>query len=56
MTEPVTPPPQSSSGGPIGDEDGLSFRQIAVRVLVVAILAVVGFLLVMMVWGARVSG
>jgi hypothetical protein len=33
MTAPATPPPASPGGGPIGDEDGLSFRRTAVRVL-----------------------
>jgi hypothetical protein len=56
MSEPVTPPPASSTGGPIGEEEGLSFRQIAVRVLLVAAVVVILFLLLMMVFGARVAG
>ena len=56
MTQPTTPPPSSSTGGPIGDEDGLTFRQIAVRVLLVAVAGIVIFLIVMMIFGARVAG
>ena len=56
MTEPSTPPPSSSTGGPIGEEDSLSFRQIAVRVLLLAVVAIVIFLIVMMIFGARVAG
>jgi hypothetical protein len=56
MTEPTTPPPSSTTGGPIGDEDGLSFRQIAVRVLLIAVVAIVLFLVLMMIFGARVAG
>ena len=40
MTDPATPPPASPGGGPIGDEDGLSFKQIAIRVLAIAVIAV----------------
>jgi hypothetical protein len=56
MTEPSTPPPSSSTGGPIGDEEGMTFRQIAVRVLAVVAVAIVIFLIVMMIFGARVAG
>ena len=56
MSEPVTPPPASSTGGPIGDEDGMNFRQIAVRVLLIAVVVIVAFLLLMMAFGARVAG
>lgn len=56
MTDPATPPPNPVTGGPIGDEEGLTFRQIAVRVLLVAVLVVVVFLIVMMMLGARIAG
>ena len=56
MTEPTTTPPSSPSGGPIGDEEDMSFRKIAVRVLLVAVLGIVVFLVVMMIFGARVAG
>jgi hypothetical protein len=55
MSDPVTPP-NPSTGGPIGDEDGLNFRQIAVRVLLIAVVAIVLFLVLMMVFGSRVAG
>ena len=56
MTEQTTPPPNPATGGPIGDEDGLNFRQIAVRVLAIAAIAIVIFLVVMMIFGSRVAG
>ena len=56
MTEPTTQPPNPTTGGPIGDEDGLDFRQIAIRVLVIAAVAIVIFLVVMMMFGSRVAG
>jgi hypothetical protein len=56
MTEPTTTPPNPTTGGPIGEEADMSFRKIAVRVLLIAIVAIVIFLVVMMIFGARVAG
>ena len=56
MTEPTKPAPNPATGGPIGDDEDMPFRKIVIRVLLIAVVAVVIFLVVMMIWGARIAG